>query len=130
VTAGLGDRQRQHGNLAAALVRPGKQLNSIRALCRMVAHQSNPLSGGTGIRDGDVVFLQKLPDIDRFDGPDRLTDGEKVWAAKLATLDSSAQCKRIVEHRADIEHGGKAPAVEHQIQLLIQFAACRVTRVQ
>jgi len=46
--------------------------------------------GGTPENQG-VTQAYTRRDIDRFDGPDRLTDGEKVWAAKPA---ESRACNR------------------------------------
>ena len=95
---GLGNGQGQDCNLTPALVRAGKQLDAICAFRCMITHQRDCLIDGFGGWDRDVVLVQKVAHVHRFDRPNRLTDGEKVWSAKLFVLDSTAEREGVVQY--------------------------------
>ena len=95
---GLGNGQGKDCNLTSTLVRTGEQLDAICAFRGMIAHQRNTLIGGFGVRNTNVVLVQKIADVHRLDCPNRLANGENVRAAKLIALDSAAECERVVEH--------------------------------
>ena len=64
-----------------ALGRAGKQLDSIRAFGSVIAHQGNRLFRRFGVREMQIVLLQKIPNIDRLDRPNGFANCQDVWAA-------------------------------------------------
>src|SRR6266436_7715616 len=78
---GLGSGQGQDCNFPPTLIGTSKQFDSIRAFGGVIAHQSNRLVWGCGVCDVDMVFLEKITNIHRFNRPNGLADCENAWAA-------------------------------------------------
>jgi hypothetical protein len=81
------------------------------------------LNGRFGVWDTDVVLFQKITDVQRFDRPNGLANGENVWSAKLVVLDPAAQFESVVELWSDVEHGGKPQRLNIMSNCLSNSAA-------
>ena len=68
-----------------------------------------------------MVFAEKIAHINRLDRPNRFAHGENPRSPKFAAADSAAKGKSIVENGADIEDSGESPAVEHQVEFVVEF---------
>jgi hypothetical protein len=122
--------QRHIGDLASALHGSGKELDPVGAALGLGAHAWDSVVRRSHRRHGEVVGLEEAADVHRRLRPEGLSDGQNVWAADFAALDSVAHRERVIEHRRDVEDGGEAPAVEHRVQGLVQFRCAGILRVE
>ncbi len=110
--------ERHVRHFAAALNRTREELDAIRTRPRLCADTSDSIRRCGNGRNFDVIGTEVIADINRRLGPERLARSQNAWSAQLAAIDAAAQCGRVRELRANVEDRGKAPAVDHNVQLV------------